>query len=1105
MIKNNQISQGEGEILDLKLNSSLSIADNSDFPIVGIGASAGGLEALELFFKNMPNNTGLAFVIIQHLDPTHVGIMPQLLQRMTPMKVLQATDSLKVKQNTVYVIPPNKSLSILNGKLHLFDPIESRGLRLPVDVFFRSLALDRMEKSIGIILSGMGSDGSLGLKAIKEKNGIVLVQDPASAKFNSMPSNAIDAVIADVVAPVEELPAKLIALLKYFPKINSDSEILIKSKSSIDKIIILLREQSGHDFSMYKKNTLMRRIERRKGVHQIDKIQSYVRFLQENPKEVELLFRELLIGVTSFFRDTAVWDKLKEDIIPNLLKELPNGYTIRVWVSACSTGEEAYSLAIVFEEALEKIRKQKNIKLQIFATDLDLVAIEKARKGIFPSSITKEISPERISTFFSVEKSGYRVNTSIRELIVFAPHDIIKDPPFTKLDMLTCRNMLIYMEPQLQNKLITLFNYSLNPGGIMVLGTAETINSSINGFEVIDSKLKIFKRTSKSVAPEFTNFPSSFPQTKRLTTDTMKETKVVENIQTLTDQILLQRFSPASVLVNSKGDIIYITGRTGKYLEPVAGKANWNVHAMAREGLINELPGAFRKALESFSPVKIDNIKIVEDGKFHFVNLTVQQIESPEAIKGMILLVFNDVLVNSESEIGSPKQKKQHVSGKQKELEAELMRCNEDLNSIREEMQTSQEELKSTNEELQSTNEELQSTNEELTTSKEELQSLNEELQTVNTELQSKLIDFEQANNDMKNLLNSTEIATLFLDKELNIRRFTDPVTKIFKLRPTDTGRPFTDLVCDLNFPDMVSNSLEVIKTLTSVQKEVVTKDGGRYYYVRIMPYRTLDDRIDGIVITFTDITTAKLAEESLKMENQYRRLFESAKDGILILDFETGKIMDVNPFLEDILEYSHEQLIEKSIWEIGSLKDFVANKDKFSELQKKEFVRYENLPLETAKGKKINVEFVSNVYLVNNKKVIQCIIRDISDRVFVQDALVNTETRYEHLFESVNDGVLFVDAETGKINAINPFLVDLTGFSKEIFIGKEIWSVNFFKDNILSKEKFIELSQKKMFSSRYMKIETATKKNINIELVSTMYFIGNQKNIQIFIHEILV
>ncbi|MFV5688080.1 chemotaxis protein CheB [Flavobacterium sp. ZT3R25] len=1102
MINNNQINLLEDKVLDLKSDSILSGTDTNDFPVIGIGASAGGLEALELFFRNMPNNSGMAFVVIQHLDPTHVGIMPELLQRMTQMEVLQATDILKVKPNHVYVIPPNKSLSILKGRLHLFDPVESRGLRLPVDVFFRSLALDRMEKSIGIILSGMGSDGSLGLKSIKEKNGIVLVQEPSSAKFDSMPRNAIEAVIADIIAPAEELPVKLIALLKYFPEINLDSEVLLKSKSSIDKVIILLREQSGHDFSMYKKNTLMRRIEKRKAIHQIDRIQTYVRFLQENPKEVELLFKELLIGVTSFFRDTAVWEKLKEEIIPNMLKNIPDGYTIRAWVPACSTGEEAYSLAIVFAEAIAKIEKDKNIKFQIFATDLDLVAIEKARKGVFLSNIIKDVAPERINKYFYTEKTGYRVNASIREMIVFAPHNVIKDPPFTKLDLLTCRNMLIYMEPQLQNKLIMLFNYSLNPGGIMVLGTAETVGNSIKGFEVIDSKLKIFKRTSKSVVPEFTNFPSSFSQIKRLTTDIMKETKVVENIQILADQILLQRFSPASILVNNKGDIIYITGRTGKYLEPVAGKANWNIHAMAREGLRNELPVAFRRASQSFDPVKVENVKIVENGSKYFVNLTLQQIENPDALKGMIMLVFSDVTEDIESDGNTLKQKKQSVSRKQKELEAELIRCNEDLNSTREEMQTSQEELKSTNEELQSTNEELQSTNEELTTSKEELQSLNEELQTVNAELQSKLVDFEQANNDMKNLLNSTEIATLFLDKVLNIRRFTDPVTKIFKLRGADIGRPFTDLVCDLKYPEMESNALEVIKTLTPIQKEVETNDG-RYYYVRIMPYRTLDDRIDGIVITFTDITTTKQAEESLKMENRYRRLFESAKDGILILNSETGMIMDANPFLVEMLGYSHDQFIEKSIWEIGSLKDIVANKDKFLELQKKEFVRYENLPLETANGRKINVEFVSNVYLVNNKKVIQCIIRDISDRVEAQDALVFSETRYNHLFESVKDGILFLNPKTGIITALNPFLIDLLGHTKENFIGKEIWEIVFFKNIIPNMEKFKELNQKEFVRFENINIETADGKKRNIEFISTMYFIGSHKVIQCFIHEI--
>ncbi|MFZ4572055.1 MAG: chemotaxis protein CheB [Bacteroidales bacterium] len=489
--------------------------DSIQFPIVGIGASAGGLEALEQFFGNMPKDNGMAFVVIQHLDPTHVGIMPELLQRITQMKVFQATDSLKVKPNCVYVIPPNKSLSILNGALHLFAPVETRGLRLPVDVFFRSLADDRQEQSIGIILSGMGSDGSLGLKAIKEKNGIVLVQDPASAKFDGMPSSATEAVIADIVAPAEELPAKLISFLKFIPSIKTDPDLDNKTQSGLDKIIILLREQTGHDFLLYKKTTLFRRIERRKGIHQFEKIQNYVRYLQENPKEVDILFKELLIGVTSFFRDTEVWEKLRDRILPELISTLPNGHVLRAWVTACSTGEEAYSLAIVFQEALEKHRKQKNLTLQVFATDIDHDAIEIARKGYFSKNITADVSPERLSRFFKAEGEGYSVITAIREMVVFAPQNVIKDPPFTKLDLLTCRNLLIYMEPELQKKVIKLFNYSLNQGGIMLLGTAETLGNHKEGFEEVDPRLKFFKRTVSPALTELIDFPSSFVRSKR--------------------------------------------------------------------------------------------------------------------------------------------------------------------------------------------------------------------------------------------------------------------------------------------------------------------------------------------------------------------------------------------------------------------------------------------------------------------------------------------------------------------------------------------------------------------------------------------------------------
>jgi two-component system CheB/CheR fusion protein len=853
--------------LPIKETTSTQVV-NKKFPIVGIGASAGGLEALEQFFENMPKGKGMAFVVIQHLDPSHVGIMPELLQRITTMKVFQASDGLKVKSNCLYVIPPNKSMSLLKGALHLFDPIETRGLRLPIDIFFRSMADDLQERSIGIILSGMGSDGSLGLKAIKEKNGMVLVQDPETAKFDSMPRSAIASVIADIVAPADELPAKLINFLRFTPSVKAGPDLENKNKSNLDKIIIILREQSGNDFSQYKKNTLFRRVERRKVLHQIDKMQNYVRYLQENPKEVDILFKELLIGVTSFFRDTAVWEMLKEHTIPSMINDLPDGYVIRGWITGCSTGEEAFSLAIVFREVMEKINTHKNISLQIFATDIDQDAIEIARKGVFTSNINADVSPDRLNRFFTTDGELYRVKSTIRDMIVFAPHNVIKDPPFTKLDILSCRNMLIYMETDLQKKLMGLFNYSLIPGGIMILGSAETIGTHKEGFEEIDNKLKIYKRTLTLLHSDMIDFPNSFYTPKISQMEKKISSKAEENIQLLANQVLLQRYAPPSVLVNEKGDILYITGRIGKYIEPVAGKANWNIHAMAREGLQQILPGLFRKAMQHYDPITLQNIKIGTNGESQFVDVTVQRIENPNTIRGMILVVFVNVPVSTEQIPLENKTGKSRSTEKQKDLEMELQRSYEDLQSLREEMQTSQEELKSTNEELQSTNEELQSSNEELMTSKEEMQSLNEELQTVNVELQSKIVDFIRANDDMKNLLNSTEIATLFLDKELNIRRYTDQITKIFKLRSADIGRPFTDLVNHLYYPDIETHAHKVIKTLVSVESATQTHDG-MWFNVRIMPYRTLDDRIDGLVMTFVDITIAKKLEIELKEANE--------------------------------------------------------------------------------------------------------------------------------------------------------------------------------------------------------------------------------------------
>jgi chemotaxis methyl-accepting protein methylase len=842
-------------------SSSASVA----FPIVGIGASAGGLEALELFLSRVPRNSGLAFVIVQHLDPTRKGIMPELLQRTTGMKVFQVKDRTRVQPNCVYVIPPNKDMSILHGFLHLLEPVTPRGLRLPIDFFLRSLAQDQQEHSIGVILSGMGSDGTLGLRAIKEKAGVVLVQDPASAKFNGMPRSAIEAGLADIVAPVDELPARILAYLKRTPLVQT-AELALedKTQNALEKAIVLLRAHNGHDFSLYKKNTFYRRIERRMGIHQIDKIADYIRYLQENSQELDLLFKELLIGVTSFFRDAAAWEELREDVIPGLLAGRPASQSLRAWVPGCSTGEEAYSLAIVFKEAMGKLKPAKNFTLNVFATDLDKDAIEKARTGIYPANITADVSPARLNRFFTKVEHGYRVTAEIREMVVFAPQSLIMDPPFTKLDFLSCRNLMIYLTAEMQKKLIPLFHYSLRPGGILFLGSAETVGSFTDLFEILGRKTRLYRRTESATPVEPLDFPSAFTRRLPAVSDIPLEISAPQSLQSLADKLVLDHYSSPAVLVNDKGNILYVSGRTGDYLEPAAGKANWNIFVMAREGLHYELNQAFQKALQQKGTVVIEGLRIETSRGEHFVNLTVQRLENPEPLRGLLMIVFADAPAPLQTKTPGHTRKTPRLTARHAELEQKYQQVCMELQTTREEMQSSQEELRSTNEEMQSTNEELQSTNEELTTSKEEMQSLNEELQTVNTELQARVDELSRSNNDMKNLLNSTDIATLFLDNDLKVRRFTTQATKIIKLIPGDVGRPITDLASDLLYPELVTDAREVLQKLGSAEKPITARDG-RWFTVRIMPYRTLDDYIDGVVITFADITSAKTLEAQLR------------------------------------------------------------------------------------------------------------------------------------------------------------------------------------------------------------------------------------------------
>jgi two-component system CheB/CheR fusion protein len=844
------------------------------FYIAGIGGSAGSLEALEQFFTNMPADSGIAFVLIQHLDPTHKDILPELLQRFTKMPVQKAIDGVKVRPNNVYVIPPNKDMAVSQGRLRLTSPAMPRGQRLPIDFFFRSLAEDAEERAVGIIFSGMGTDGTLGVKALKDKLGMVMVQAADEAKYDSMPRSALDTGLADFTAPAAKLPARLVSYVRHFVYAPAEPEVSKQAAGTLQKVLALVRGRTGHDFSFYKKNTVFRRIERRMSVHQLATLPKYLRYLQLHPDEQDNLFKELLIGVTSFFRDPQAFEAVKK-ALPAVLRGKPRKSLVRVWAVGCSTGEEAYSLAILLKEYLQETKQENDYRVQIFATDIDKAAVGKARQGLYPANISADVSPERLHRYFTKEETSYRVRKEIREMIVFAPQNLINDPPFTKLDILCCRNLLIYLTQEIQKKILPLFHYSLNPSGLLLLGSSETIGSLSVLFSTVDSKWKLFARKELAPAAKSAVELPLLPAAERKRRPSREEAMENSQIPLLAMERLLETFAPPAVFIGETGDILYVSGRTGRYLEPAAGEASMNAFTMAREGLRFELAGAVRKAVRSKQDVTVKDLKVRTDDGSRRVNLTVKPFVKPESLRGVLMVVFE------EQDAPRPPATRPQPHGRLSkagqnarltELEDELKFTKEHLQTTVEEMETSQEELKSANEELQSTNEELQSTNEELTTSKEELQSLNEELITVNAELQNKVEELSRTNNDMKNLLNSTEIATIFLDNELNVKRFTAPATRIVNLIATDVGRPIGHLVSNLRYETLEADVREVLKTLVFKEMHIETKNGA-WYLMRIIPYRTLENVIDGVVITFTDFTGfKKLEQRCLSLEAELKR-----------------------------------------------------------------------------------------------------------------------------------------------------------------------------------------------------------------------------------------
>jgi two-component system CheB/CheR fusion protein len=925
-----------GDIVDPALVDQPPQQQSADFPIVGIGASAGGLAAFEAFFSTMPpdRDPGMAFVFVQHLARDHKSILSELVRRYTKMEVFEVEDGMVVKPNCAYIIPPNRDMALVNGALHLTEPTLARGIRLPIDFFFRSLAQDQHDRAICVVLSGTGSDGALGVRAVKGEGGMVMAQTPESTEYDGMPRSAIATGTVDFVLSPQEMPAKLLAYVAHaFGTSPSLSSQVKQQPDELQRIFLLLRSQTGHDFSQYKRSTIIRRVERRMALHQIDALEDYLRYMELTRGEADALFRELLIGVTSFFRDSEIFDEVQKRAIPQLFVGKTPGTAIRVWVPGCSSGEEAYSIAILLRERMEELKE--NFKVQIFATDIDREAIDHARAGVYPSSIIADVSPERLAHFFEQDQpdgSTYRIHKTIRDMLVFSEHDLIKNPPFSKLDLISCRNLLIYMGAELQKKLMPLFHYALNPGGVLVLGSSESVGDFVNLFAPIERKSRIYQRQAHDFGHHRMGIPGLFERplgteiARRPGSGALGENKLP--LQQIAERTLLEHYSPVGALVSERGDILYLLGRTGRYLEPTPGEASMNIFRMAREGLRGDLTIALHRAVSLGTTNRHPDLRVKnDDGTFTTVNLTVLPVppDSEGATpRGLFLIILEEELAaDSKHSSEAAMDIAEGKAALSTDLDAYILRLKQELRAkeeylqtTNEELETSNEELRSAHEEMQSVNEEMQSTNEELETSREELQSVNEELATVNNELQAKVVDLSRSNNDMKNLLSGTGIGTIFVDHILRILRFTPAVSSLINLIETDVGRPVDQIRSNLTGYDHLAVDVrEVLESLVPKELEVQTNNG-EWFLLRIRPYRTLENVIEGAVITFTEISVMKKAQAALRDSEALRRLavvVRDARDAILVQDM-TGRILAWNLGAERMYGWSEAEALAMNI-----------------------------------------------------------------------------------------------------------------------------------------------------------------------------------------------
>ncbi len=1127
----------------------------TSFPVVGVGASAGGLEAFTQLLKALPADTGMAFVLVQHLAPSHPSALAEILSRATKMPVLEVRDEPTVEPNHVYVIPPDRSMIIVGGVLQLL-PREGRGAHHPVDQFFRTLATEQRHRAIGVVLSGTGTDGTIGLKDIKAEGGITFAQD-ATAQQEGMPHSAIASGWVDFVLPPDGIAREIVRIGQHPYGVPEANVAETDEKPDLDQIVRLLYHSTGVDFTGYKFNTLYRRITRRMVFLKLDSVTEYVQYLRQNSVEIEALYSDILIGVTSFFRDRESFEALKTQVFPRLIANRSKHDPVRLWTLGCSTGQEAYSLAMAFTEAAEAAGS--SVPIQLFASDLNAAGIEKARAGIYPKEIDQDVSAERLRRFFNEVDGGYRITKSIRDACVFSRHNVLADPPFSRIDLISCRNLLIYMEPVLQKKIMPMLHYSLKPAGCLWLGGSETIGTYRDLFEAQDAKNKIYiKKPGRG--PGHGHFPlqqgalqyRGVPRSLFRTSGTRPSEG--SDILREVDRVLSAKFAPPGIVVSADMEILQYRGDTGAYLAPAPGKASLNLLKMLREGLLVGVRAAILRAGKEQTSVREEGLQVRSNGVYREVTIEVIPIKGQaDENDGGFLILFEEPgstgAVARASQIPEPPR----ADIDSARLAQELAATREYLQSVIEQQEAANEELQSANEEVQSSNEELQSTNEELETSKEEIQSSNEELATVNDELNNRNQESNRLNDDLVNLLNNVQMPIVMLGQDLRVRRFTPAAEKLLNLVPADLGRPLLDLKLNLdNLTDLDQLLVEVLDTLCVKEREVQDKDG-RWYSLRLCPYRTRDNIIDGVVavlvdvdalkrahaytqsivatvrepllvldenlvvrsasdsffqtyrvapnetigrplyalgngqwnipelrrlldevlplatrvedfevehefesigkktmllnarqlvqvsgpspsilLAIEDITARKQAESDITAsEVRYRRLFEEAKYGILILDAHTATITDANAFMSEMLGYSHDEFKGKELWEIGLFEDEEASKAAMRELQEKRYIRYEDLPLESKTGRQINVEFVSNVYGEDGDAVIQCNVRDITERREWERALTKALIYADDIIATLREPFVVLDGDL-RVKTANRSFYDSFHVSKD-------------------------------------------------------------------------